>query len=459
MARSVRGFQLNTILDRLALDTLGIFERVLTVAPLDRNRLHIAVLLTLSRKSYVDNLLYRDFRLDRESQWYSWTLPGGGEARVHEQSIVYLEKVLSRRPRLARSLRHEPGNMHLLLWLLCRHGPAEHGWRVTEIRRDLTRAASRDAPAFVDHLALELAAQRARLGEAYSDESRRRREEYGPIWLIRGDCSAELPEEISLFEVLDALPLPLDEAFVEDAEVQRMLVRVMDALNERYMLLRACGLDPEVWHDRDEPSIARLREMKQLRKPAEELLRLGIESDNADAYWRTFDELKGCAKRFAGCSSFDEFATTEHGQAMLRSAPLSLDDRIGGNDEGEERARHETLADPDARDVEEDVTRRLAAGRWVQLLIDDRPDWFDPIMRQFFIEVIGQGRPIHGGSGDHGVLNDPAFQRLVESYPELVVLDEPELVERLCQQAEAIIKRGLRLKVRRGPGMPRRELR
>jgi hypothetical protein len=444
MARPVRGFQVNTILDRLAIDTLGIFARVLTVAPLDRDRLHIAVLLTLSRKSYVDNLLYRDFRLDRESQWYSWTLPDGGEARIHEQSIVYLDKVLSRRPRLARRLRDEPGNMHLLLWRLCRHGPAKHGWRVTEIRRDLTLSDRGDAPDFVDHLAAELAAQRARLGDAYSDESKRRRQEYGPLWLIRGDCSAEVPEEMSLFEVLDALPLPLDEAFVEDTEVQRILVRVMDALNERYMLLRACGLNPEVWHDRDEPSIARLREMKQLRKPAEELLRLGIETDNADAYRRTFDGLKGREKQFAGCSSFDEFATTEHGQAMLRFVPLSLDDRIGDHDEGEERARHETLADPDARDVEEDVTRRLAAGQWVQLLIDDRPDWFCPVMRHFFLEVIGQGRPIHGGPGDRGVLNDPAFQRLVESYPELIVLDEPELAERLCQQAEAIIKRGLR---------------
>jgi hypothetical protein len=444
MAGSIRGFQINTILDRLALDMLGILRPCLVVAPLDRDRLHLAILMTLSRRAYVENLLYRDYRVDRDSQWYSWSLPDGREVRVHEQGIVYLHKVLARRPKLARRLRDEPGNTQILLCRLCRHGPAEHGWRTIEIRRDATLAPRGEAPDFVDHLALELAAQRARLAEDYSDDSRRRRAEYGPLWLIRGECCAEVPEEMSLFDVVEAAPVPLAAAFAEDPEVQRLLVRVLDALNERYMLLRACGLDPEVWHDRDEPSIARLREMKQLRKPAEELLRLGIESDNIDAYRRAFTSLKGRAKQFAGCASFDDFATTEHGMAMLRYASLSLDDPMASDDEGEERARHETMADPNALDVEESVTRRRAAGQWVEMLIDDRPEWFDPLMRYFFVQVIGQERPVHGGPGDPGVLRDAEFQTLVESYPELAVLDEGELAEQLVQRAEAIIKRGLR---------------
>ncbi len=443
MAKPVRGFQLNTILDRLALDVLGILEQCLVRAPLDRDRLHLAILLTLSRRIYVEGLLYRDYRVDRESQWYNWSLPDGSAARIHEQGIVYLHKVLSRRPKLARRLRHEPGNMQLLLRLLCRHGPAEYGWRRAEIRRDKTLEAKGEAPDFLQPLALELAAQRARLGDDYSDNSKRRREEYGPLWLIRGDCCAEVPEEMALFEVLDASPLPLGRDFAEDAELQLMVVRVLDALNERYTLLRSCGLDPEVWHDRDEPSIARLRDMKQLRKPAEELLRLGIEEDNVDAYRRAFNQLKGSEKQFAGCATFDDFATTEHGMAILRYASLSLDDLITTDSEGEEWARHETLADPDV-DVEEDVTRRRAAGQWAQMLIDDRPDWFDPLMAYFFREVIGNERTIHGGPGDPGVLKDSEFQRLIESYPELTVLDEGELAEQLCQRAEAIIKRGLR---------------
>ena len=268
MAKPIRGFQINTILDRLALDMLGILQQCLMRAPLDRDRLHLAILLTLSRRVYVESLLYRDYRVDRDSQWYSWSLPDGSEERIHEQGIVYLHKVLARRPKLARRLRDEPGNMHFLFCFLCRYGPAAYGWRTVALRRDKRLAASGEAPDFVGHLALELAAQRERLGAGYGEDSARRRAEYGPIWLIRGDCTAELPEEMSFFDVVEAVPVPLDGEFVEDAEVQRILVRVLDALNERYMLLRACGLDPELWHDRDEPSIARLREMKQLSKPA-----------------------------------------------------------------------------------------------------------------------------------------------------------------------------------------------
>jgi hypothetical protein len=444
MAKPVRGFQINTILDRLALDMLGILEACLTRAPLDRDRLHLAILLTLSRRIYVEHLLYRDYRVDRESQWYSWTLPDGTEARIHEQGIVYLHKVLARRPKLARRLREEPGNMHFLLCFLCRHGLAACGWRMVAIRRDRQLSACGEAPDFVGHLALELAAQRARLGDDYSDDSKRRRSEYGPIWLIRGDCSAELPEEMSLFDVIEAAPVPLDRAFAEDAEMQRILVRVLDALNERYMLLRACGLDPEVWHDRDEPSIGRLREMKQLRKPAEELMRTGIEDDNIGAYRRAFVDLQGREPQFAGCAGFDEFATSEAGMAMLRYASLSLDEPIATDDDGEEWARHETIADPDAEDVEESVMRRRAAGRWVELLLADRPDWFDPLMHHFFTQVLGRGRPLHPGPGDHGVLSDPELRALIDSYPELTVLDEGTLAEELCQRAEAIIKRGLR---------------
>jgi hypothetical protein len=90
------------------------------------------------------------------------------------------------------------------------------------------------------------------------------------------------------------------------------------------------------------------------------------------------------------------------------------------------------------------VTRKLAAGQWAQLLIEDQPELFDPLMRYFFLEVIGEGRPIHGGPGDPGVLRDHELRALVESYPELTILDEGELADQLCQRAEAIIKQGLK---------------
>ncbi len=444
MSKPIRGFKINTILDRLAVDMLHVLEQSLRAESFERDRFHLATLLTLSRRLYVNNLLYRDFRVDQHSQWYRWTLPNGGSAKVHEQSIVYLHRVLSRRPRLAKRLRHEPGNMHLLLAVLCRHGEPAKGWPAIEIRRDLKLEATGEDESFLRPLAMELAAQRARLADDYGDESRRRRGEYGPIWLIRGHCTAEVPEEMSLFDVVEAVPVPLDEQFAEDTELQLMLVRVLDALNERYMLLRACGLDPEYWHDRDEPSISRLRDLKRLRTVAEELLRLSIESDNVDAYRRAFAEVRGSEKQLGGFADFDDFATSEVGMAILRYAALSLDDIMSTDEGGEEWARHESIADPAAADVEETVTRRQHASEWVEMLLDDAPEWFDPVMKHFFVEVLGEGRPIHSMAGDPGVLQDRAFRKLLQADPELARVDEDELAELLYQRANALIKRGLR---------------
>ena len=442
MAKPVRGFQINTALDRLAVDLLTVLGDCLITSPLDRDRLQLAVLITLSRTVYVGHLLFRDFRRDHDSQWYAWTLPDGATVRIHEQAIVYLHQVLARRPRLARRLRHEPGNMHLLFGHLCRFGPPGQGWERAEIRRDHELAAAGEDPGFLEPTALELAAQRTRLGGEYGEVSARRRDEYGPIWLVRGDCVAELPEEMSLFEVTDAAPVPLRAEFVEDRALQRMLARVLDSLNERYMLLRASGLDPETWHDREEPSIARLRELKRLRKPAEERLRLGIEDDPVAAYRAAFEELKDDAKPFAGMGSFEEFLQSEVGMAVLRFGTASLDEPLGAGDD-EDVSRGDLLADEAAADPERGTLDRAQAADWVQRLIQDRPDLFDEAMVYFFSEVLGAGRPIHPAAGDPGVLRDAPFRQLIARNPALADLDEADLARELYGRAEAIIQAGL----------------
>ncbi len=60
--------------------------------------MYLGLLLTLSRKTYVNKLLFRDFSAAGESQWYSLPMPDGSEARVHEQSVTYLQQVLARKP-------------------------------------------------------------------------------------------------------------------------------------------------------------------------------------------------------------------------------------------------------------------------------------------------------------------------------------------------------------------------
>lgn len=438
----VRGFKINTILDRLALDMLRLLDTSMRAPTFDRDRFHIGILMTLSRGTYLNNLLFRDFRVDAATQWHRYRLADGKTAKIHEQSTVYLHHVLARRLRIARRLLGEPGNMQLLLGRLSRHA-ASKPWEEIVVKRERDRAARIGEDLLFARVSKTLERQRKVLGEGFSDDANRRAE-YGPIWLILMDLAAELPEEMSLFDVAEAAPAPLADDFCCDLDVQRLLVRVLDSLNERYMLLRAIGLDPDEWHDRDDPAIGRLRDLKRLRQKAEELLRLTIEEQKVLAYRRAFDELQESGKTYAGFQDFDEFATSEVGLAMFRSPVLSLDDPIGGDDEGDGWLRSETLSDPDAQDAEETVTRQKTAGRWVELLINDRPKWFDPVMRAFFEEVIGGGRPIHAAPGEPGLLGDKAFRALVDAEPDLCDLDDGDLAEELYERAEKLIKRGVR---------------
>ncbi|MGI9435402.1 MAG: hypothetical protein ACR2Q4_11330 [Geminicoccaceae bacterium] len=444
MPESIRGFKVTDIVDRLALDMLRLLKDILSAPHFEQDRLYLGLLLTISRKTYVNKLLYRDYSADKETQWYSLPMPDGSDAKVHEQSVAYLQHVLSRKPKLARRLQHEPGNMHLLLGAFCRFGTSDKTWADAEVRRDQELELFDQAPDFYTPLGRTLAALCKSLGTDYSPESTRRREQYGPLWLIRDVCTAEVPEELSLFDVVEGLPLPLDSNFTSDPELQRLVVRVMDALNERYMLLRGCGLNPAYWHDRDEPSIARLRDMKRLRQAADELLRLGIEESNIQAYRRTFNDLKGSAKTFAGFASFDDFASDETGMSMLRYTTMSLDDSMGDDGEGDGWLRHEAIADPDAEDIEESFSMREAGSQWIHDLIDDQPSMFNPMMQYFFEQVIGEGRPIYPGPGDDGVLADAAFRQLLDDDPECEGLDDYDRADLLCKRAEILIKRGLK---------------
>ena len=85
------------------------------------------------------------------------------------------------------------------------------------------------------------------------------------------------------------------------------------------------------------------------------------------------------------------FATSEVGMAILRYPMQSLDDAVGGDDDDDDRSRHDLLADEEADDIEERLARQEAAGDWVARLVDDRPGWFDPAMRYFFEQVLGNG--------------------------------------------------------------------
>lgn len=438
---AVRGFRINTILDRLTLDMLRIFETCLCAPNFDRDRFHLTILMTLSRRCYISRLLYQDFLADPHTQWLVYDLPNGKSLRIHEQSIVYLDRVLSRRLKLARRLLAQPGNMHLLLGSFCHFASAEAGWERVVVRRGLERPPTHPATEAFNSLSHTLKQQRDQLGEDDNEDAQRRRAKYGPIWLTLPDQATEVPEKMSIFDVVEATPVPLRPAFSSDPKVQRLVARVLDSLNERYKLLRSTGLDPEHWYDREELAIGRLRDLRLLLRQAEESLRLGIEHDKTEAYRRAFISLQRNAKTYAGYADFDSFATSRIGLEMLRYPALSLDELIASDDG--DWSLSESLSDPDAEDSEEIVTRQRTATKWVELLIADRPKWFSPAMRTFFVEVIAGGRPIYLAPNDPGLLGDAAFRQLVAADPELRGLEDGELAEELYRQAEKLIKRGV----------------
>lgn len=61
-----RGFKLNSIVDKLAFDLLIILGDALTEPTLNQERLVLRILLTLSKKHYVNELLFRDFNLSND---------------------------------------------------------------------------------------------------------------------------------------------------------------------------------------------------------------------------------------------------------------------------------------------------------------------------------------------------------------------------------------------------------
>ncbi len=417
------GFWVNNILDRLAWELTSILIESLTRAEFSRERLDMHMLLTLSKKIYVDRLLFRDLS-DAAPVHSLHRLASGARGDdveiVHDEAIEYLYKVLGRPLTLAQNLLDKPTNMHQLFKLFC-HGAAEaDGWSEAEIRRELD-VQEHAEPAHL-HVASLLATQCTALGQGYSEISSRRRTQYGPLYLFVGKSVIEMPEQMSLFDVLEALPKPLDFNAAQKRSLQNQLNRLLKSLNERYMLLRSCGLNPSVWLERDQPSIARLRDMKQLQKHAQAALREGRDQDVATACEHAFLALKGAKKKFAGWTSFSDLVLDEAGAALVRLPQFSFDD---AEELGLVPAASESESDP------------LVAADHVESLIRLRPDLFDSSMAYFFRHAVALKRDM----GD--LLLDPQFRTLLSDDPGYAGYKDDALVSALRGKAAHIVAEGV----------------
>jgi len=429
---TLRGFQLRNITDRLALDILKILHEALTETSLNYEQLSLRIVLTLSENHYVEQLLFRDFMADKETRWFKLPLPGGQVERIHDQAVTYFTKVLTNRLQLVNQRGRLPTNMHLLLKDFCQQGSPY--WKSVEIRRDQNLVNNCQDQPFFQEVAQALASQCQKLNHQFSQVSHRRREQYGPLWLLLGDCAAELPEELSLFfDVLQALPLPLPSNFIDNSQLQQRLHRVLENLNERYLLLRSCGLNPDTWIEREVPSTDNLRKLKRLRKRVQN--RWSENLSLPTRYQQVFKELQGEQKKFAGFTNFEEFMASEIGQAMLNYPMISFHEEEDSEDEKNFQGRVEDRANFYAVvNFEESVTN---ACQRMQKLVAQNPDLFNPVMSYLFQKILGCRQPLPR-------ILHVEFRQLIENDSRYAHLSDEKLRITLLADAKTIIQQGIR---------------
>jgi hypothetical protein len=328
------------------------------------------------------------------------------------------------------------------------HSALHPDWKSAQTFRHADNQAANQNRLYFSDCARKLTDYRSSLDSSFGEISHRRRKQYGPFWLVVGDCKVELPEEFSLFEVFNALPLALDPAFFNDSLLQKYLIRVLDSLNERYKLLRSAGLSPQIWLERTNPSIAVLRDLKQLRTDSDIYLKSGQANTVISAFRMAFGAKISVEqrKKIAGCLNFDEYAQTEYGQSMLKYSALSLDQSNPDNSE-EQLSLYEALPGSDFEEemMQSKVAKLVDDFDWVQYLIDSRPELFDEIMILFFQQAIGMDHPLEGVSVDQPLFKNKQFQKLINTDLRYKHLSAGELAEKLIEQANQIIDQGIHL--------------
>ena len=439
MATDLPDFTISRTLDRLAFDLLLILRDTLSNPRIDllrkdkdRDALAVRLLDLLSQPLYVRSLLWRDFRDPVGKRYPAGKTVAGRVVSIHDEAIDYLYGVLHRRLRLIQQLKEQPTNMHLLLQALCRFGPAGQGWGKATIQRSHGRSENLGDNPLLRRAAEALGQVRQQPRSDPSDRAllQRRRLEFGPLWLIVGDWAVEVPEELSLFELLSAVPTPLPSAFAQDADVQKRLRRVLEALNERYGLLRSCGLDPDSWLDDDEPSINVLKDIKALRQCAAGRRRDSPNLTAEHAYEACFNALKGEKQKFAGHAGFAPWLTTAAGSQVVHGKVLSLDELPD-------------IADPERESDDFDWDE-------VKSYIARAPELAQDELMKYYFQLIYFGdqnleEPEILAEIRRSIDNHPADKRRFGALP------PDALAKALRKQAEQIIERILRRLTNRRP--------
>lgn len=464
-------------------DLKSIFESQLNAKPRPRDRVVLAILLLFAKGSlrgtfYRWNLLYRDFHTSEPDQELP-TQPLNGDLNIPEpdqelpnklcipaEAIRYIDEVLwTRRLQINNAVRAQPGNMHLLLERLCQLHADQDFWQEVHIERQGNGITSIDTTNDTFRkTAATLRNQIKRLGNDYSTIAQTRRAEYGPFQLVVSPAYTEVPEELSLDNVVEACPLPPQQGFTEDPEFGKRLLRVLEALNERYRGLRACGLKPVDWLARDEPSNQQMKELAALRKQAaryEQEAGHSFREDATERAYRTaFEQCQQGKKKWGGFVSFEAWRLDPIGQAMLKDHHHAYietarpdEEAMSGRSESaelefSEEAESEKLlpeldgslrfegTDSEPADEMSAIDDPFSTALFLSALkevVARHSDDFTPVLR-YFIQDIFCAFTEH--QQRLNAMNDPAFRRLIDQNPAYQHLTHAELYDDLFDEVE-----------------------
>lgn len=386
-----------------------------------KDRLAVKLMLTLNKPKFRQKLLFRDFSQSLADLLIEYPLPDGDIKKIHIESINYTQDVLTKRLTIVSKHKSLPTNLHFLLLMLFRYSENTQ-WLRTRIKRKKTKPYINDLYfKKTENVLKRQCKQLFDMGEV----SKTYREKYGIFQLMSGNNSAELVEEISLFDVFETIPVPLTKGLVDSPAWYIPLVeRILVSLNESYALLRSCGLPPDQWQG--ELSIGKLRTLKQLKKMADGMIHSGEEKECYSAYQQAFLTLLNGNKKTAGFTDFSEFSHSKVGRALLKIDLLSFD----GNDNNEEAKK---LADTYA---DHNYSIEMEAG--LNQLLIEYADSFTPITAYFFKQVIILQRPVQQ---ENGVLKDSTFCELLKADSRYANVKEDKLADKLIQTTERIIKK------------------
>lgn len=403
--------QPNIIMFNLSRDIGGIINDYLTETTPNYEKLWLEILLTLNNPHYRQHLLFTDYY--HQNSQYEFSYQG---KKIHTEANFYLTDVLGRTLTLANGIKQTPTNMHALLTAYCAF-TQEQRWHDSTIARDAH--TTENIGDFFSALAKKLSRQCQKLGDNYSKIAKSRRLEFGPYWFKVENYAAQVAEELNLFQVVETIPTPLNTSL----EIPLLLLKVLENLNEKYALLRSCGLPPQQWLCNAKPSIADLEELKQLHKAANRLLKQG--EIKTSAYQAAFETLKGERKEFIGFSDFGEFFNSPLSERIFPKLHL-----VTSDSEFDEPEAIMEIAAPE-QVFDENVFLEI---------VQNYPDDFDDITSQAFYRLIVEEI---GLFGKQGLLKDADFLAKVNQHPDYKNLSSERLAKKLQQKLAVILHKHL----------------